>query len=296
MSPLNSSNVDSQGIKFELNISNKTSKIISHGTISGENITIKRGVIDTNGVIYKTTAIDPTSLSDVSTIKNISFPQHKISEIPFGPSMGKFIEFIQFRDVKILNCAYSQNGNRTYVYHDNTAQYNGRTYQTTDPLCITGNNTGNDSIIITSSGLTNQTLTFDLIIGDLNLYTSNLASTFLLNVPHDSTSSNNNITVHIKFYGNIVITSKHWVFFNETESNKYLLVFDVHESPVTFDLTSNSRQVFGKSITGMIASGCTVTQATLDGQNVTSRINEVLQLQGSLHAGNGKHLQMTITK
>ena len=62
-----------------------------------------------------------------------------------------------------IECAYSQNGNRMCIYHDNIAQYNGMTYQTTDPLCITRNNIGNDSIIITSSGLTNEIITFNLI-------------------------------------------------------------------------------------------------------------------------------------
>lgn len=86
MSPLNSSNVDSQGIKFELDDSNKTAKIIGYVNLSISNIIIKRGVENTNGTIYKVTSMTSNCLTNATSITSIMFDKTKLDEFQYESS------------------------------------------------------------------------------------------------------------------------------------------------------------------------------------------------------------------
>lgn len=85
MSPLDSSNVDSQGIKFELNDSNKTAKITNYVNLpeSDIDIIIKRGVENTNGIIYKVTSMTSDCLTDATSIASLTFDQTNLDEFEY---------------------------------------------------------------------------------------------------------------------------------------------------------------------------------------------------------------------
>jgi hypothetical protein len=110
VSPLNSSNVDSQGIKFELNISNKTAKIIGYeNSTEPENddvnadIIIKRGVKDINGVVYKVTSMTDDCLSTVTSIASITFNKTNINEFTYIESgFPTNLDLVQFKDEQLL--------------------------------------------------------------------------------------------------------------------------------------------------------------------------------------------------
>ena len=100
MSPLNSSNVDSQGIKFELNDSNKTAKIIGYENLSTSNVIIKRGVENTtNGVIYKVTSMTSDCLTNATSIKSMTFDKTKLDEFQYEMSgFPSSLTEVQFKD------------------------------------------------------------------------------------------------------------------------------------------------------------------------------------------------------
>ena len=99
MSPLNSSNADSQGIKYELNDSNKTAKIIGYESLSTPSITIKRGVENVDGNIYKVTSMTSNCLTDATTITSITFDKTNLNEFQY--ELGGFpsnLTEVQFKD------------------------------------------------------------------------------------------------------------------------------------------------------------------------------------------------------
>lgn len=99
MSPLNSSNVDSQGIEFELNDSNKTAKIIGYVNLSTSNIIIKRGVENTNGTIYKVTSMTSNCLTNATSITSITFDKTKLDEFQYESSgFPSNLALVKFKD------------------------------------------------------------------------------------------------------------------------------------------------------------------------------------------------------
>ena len=83
MSPLNSSNVDSQGIIFQLDDSNNTAIITGYTNLSTNDIIIKRGVSDTNGKIYKVIGMTADCLTTATTITSLTFDKTNISEFTY---------------------------------------------------------------------------------------------------------------------------------------------------------------------------------------------------------------------
>lgn len=103
MSPLNSSNVDSQGIKFELNVSNKTAKIIGYENLTETNIIIKRGVEDSNGIIYKVILMTDDCLTSATTITSITFDKTSINEFTYVKSgFPSNLTEIRFKDQTLI--------------------------------------------------------------------------------------------------------------------------------------------------------------------------------------------------
>lgn len=79
--------------------------------ISPVNITFKRGVMDTNGTIYKLTSMTNNCLTHVTYIGDIAFPQHKISE--FNYSISGFplnLSFVTFRNNDMLSILRQESG------------------------------------------------------------------------------------------------------------------------------------------------------------------------------------------
>ena len=83
MSPLNSSNADSQGIIYTLNDSNRTAIISGHDDILVNDIIIKRGVSDTDGKIYKVVSMTSDCLTSATSITSITFNKTNLDEFTY---------------------------------------------------------------------------------------------------------------------------------------------------------------------------------------------------------------------
>lgn len=86
MSPLNSSNVDSQGIIYQLNSSSNEAIISGHteGLSEGSvNVVVKRGVSDTNGKIYKVVGMTSDCLTDALGVSSLTFDKTELGEFVY---------------------------------------------------------------------------------------------------------------------------------------------------------------------------------------------------------------------
>lgn len=102
MSPLNSSNADSQGIIFTLDDSNKTAIISGYTILNSPDIIIKRGVSDIHGTIYKVVSMTSDCLSDATSINSITFDKTSINEFIYMTSgFPSSVSRISFSDGEI---------------------------------------------------------------------------------------------------------------------------------------------------------------------------------------------------
>ena len=101
MSPLNSSNADSQGIVFQLDDSNNTAIISGYQDLNTNDIIIKRGVSDTNGKCYKVVSMTSDCLTSATSITSITFDKTNLSEFTYdinGFPSSSSLTFITFKD------------------------------------------------------------------------------------------------------------------------------------------------------------------------------------------------------
>lgn len=101
MNQLDYVDTDSQGIIYTLDVNTKTATITGYHTISDSDVSIKRGVMDTIGVIYKVTEITSSALTS-APILSLSLPQTLLSEFTYDLNGFPPITFVTFKD-QVLN-------------------------------------------------------------------------------------------------------------------------------------------------------------------------------------------------